>query len=206
MTANYKQHEKLSGNDAALVRAFNAGQKEVFDLLVRRHKDRIFNLCVWYLGDFQEADDIAQEIFIKVFRSLGGFRFKSAFSTWLYRIAVNTCKNRIKSLQYRFKKRMGRLNHPGINQSNHSSAEIATEIADESGSPLVQLEKKERALMVRKAINALPDEKKTMIILRDIEDFSYTEITEITGLKSGTVKSRLARARMMLKEKLEGVL
>ncbi len=202
MTANIKQPKKPDANDAALVRAFNAGQKDAFDLLVLRHKDRIFNLCLWYLGDYQEANDIAQEIFIKVFRSLGGFKFKAAFSTWLYRIAVNTCKNRIKSLEFRFKKRMRRLNHPKNSQLNNPSAEIT----DESESPLTRLEKKERAILVRKAINALPDEKKTMIILRDIEDFSYAEITVITGLKPGTVKSRLARARLMLKEKLKGVL
>ncbi len=206
MTVNLKQPEKPHGNDAALVRAFNAGQKDAFDLLVLRHKDRIFNLCIMYLGDYQEANDISQEIFIKVFRSLGGFKFKSAFSTWLYRIAVNTCKNRIKSLEFRFKKRMRRLYHPGISQSNNPSTGIATEIADESGSPLDRLEKKERAIRVRQAINALPDEKKTMIILRDIEDFSYAEICAITGLKPGTVKSRLARARLTLKEKLKGVL
>jgi len=206
MTANLKQPKKPDGNDSALVRAFNAGQKDAFDLLVLRHKDRIFNLCLWYLGDYQEANDIAQEIFIKVFRSLGMFKFKSAFSTWLYRIAVNTCKNRLKSMEFRFKKRMRRLNHPGISQSNNPSAEIASEIADESGSPLDRLEKKERAIRVRKTINALPDKKKTMIILRDIEGFSYAEICMITGLKPGTVKSRLARARLTLKEKLKGVL
>ncbi len=131
MNANLKQSKKPEANDAALVHAFNAGQKDAFDLLVLRYKDRIFNLCIMYLGDYQEANDIAQEIFIKVFRSLGGFKFKAAFSTWLYRIAVNTCKNRIKSLEFRFKKRMRRLNHPKNSQANNSPAEIADESEDQ---------------------------------------------------------------------------
>ncbi len=202
MTANPKNVQPSDKSDEALVRLFNAGQKSAFDHLVRRHQDKIFNLCVYYLGDGQEANEISQEIFIKSYRSLGNFQFKAAFSTWLHRIAVNTCKNRLKSLEFRFKKRMRRLNLGPQKQSDPASLQIA----DKAGSPLRQLEQKERALQVRQAINALPDDKKTMIILRDIQELSYAEIVAITGLKTGTVKSRLARARLMLKDRLKHLL
>ncbi len=83
--------------DAVLVRAIQAGDITAFDKLVLKHKDKLFNLVYWFLGDYQEANDCAQETFIKVFKSIKKFRFESAFSTWLYRIAMNTCKNRLKS-------------------------------------------------------------------------------------------------------------
>jgi len=189
-------------DDAALVRAFQAGDTDVFDELVLRHKDNIFNLCYRFLGDYHEANDSAQDVFIKVYRSLKKFRFQSSFSTWLYRVAVNTCKNRIKSLDYRFKKRMRRLDsHDPTNGSNPS-----LEFADESPSPMAELEKKERSLLVQKAVESLPGSKRTMIILRHIEGLSYDEISDITGCNLGTVKSKLARARSDLRKKLRGVL
>lgn len=202
MTANPKNLKPSDKSDEALVRMFHAGQKSAFDYLVRRHQDKIFNLCAYYLGDVQEANEISQEIFIKAFRSLDKFQFKAAFSTWLHRIAVNTCKNRLKSLEFRFKKRMRRLNLGPQEQSDPAPLQIA----DNAGSPLRQLEQKERALEVRRAIDALPDDKKTMIILRDIQELSYDEIAAVTSLKTGTVKSRLARARLMLKDRLKHVL
>ena len=88
-----KELKKQAGSpdeDAVLVRFFQKGDKAAFDKLVRKHKDKLFNLVYWFLGDYQEANDCAQEIFIKVFKSLKKFRFEAAFSTWLYRIATNT--------------------------------------------------------------------------------------------------------------------
>ncbi len=193
---------RSSLKDADLIKAFQAGDPGVFDELVRRHKDSVFNLCYRFLGDYQEANDSAQDIFIKVFRSLKKFRFKSSFSTWLYRIAVNTCKNRIKSLEFRFKKRMKRLD----NQEMASGGNPSDELVDESQSPMLALEKKERSRIIQQAINSLAETKRTMILLRDIEGLSYDESAEVTGLNLGTVKSKLARARMDLREKLRGVI
>ena len=189
-------------DDAALIRAFQAGDENGFNELVLRHKDRLFTLCLRFLGDPQEANDSAQEIFLKVYRSLNRFRFESSFSTWLYRIAVNTCKNRLKSLDYRFKKRMKQHGSLGALTSN----DPLSEIPDGSGSPLMQLEQKERALLVQRAIAALPKAKKTVLILRDIEGLSYGDISKITGYTLGTVKSKLARARSDLREKLRGII
>jgi RNA polymerase sigma-70 factor (ECF subfamily) len=184
--------------DANLVAAFQAGDKSAFDDLVRKHKDRIFNLCYWFLGDYQEANDCAQDTFIKIYRNLLKFRFKSTFSTWAHRIAVNTCKNRLKSFHYRFSRKIVRLDNRG-GTSNPDG-----DIADETYSPAVEHEKMERRLRIRKAINTLPTEKKTVIVLRDIQGLPYEEIVNLTGLPLGTLKSKLARARKDLRAILSG--
>lgn len=191
-----------SEEDAGMVSAFQAGSDAVFDRLVLKHKDRLFNFCYWFLGDYQEANDAAQETFIRVYRSLKKFRFESAFSTWLYRIAVNTCRNRLKSAAYRERKNVVRLDNPGAPEGADSSVEIG----DESRSPMIELERKERWMLIKKAIDSLPPEQKTVVALRDIEGLSYDEIANITGFNLGTVKSKLARARLDLRKKLRGVI
>jgi RNA polymerase sigma-70 factor (ECF subfamily) len=186
--------------DAAFVRAVQGGDIAAFDHLVIKHKDKLFNIVYWLLGDYQETNDCAQEIFIKVFKSIRKFRFQSSFSTWLYRIAINTCKNRRKSSAFRWKKRTVSLENPeNPNQDNRSY-----EIRNGCPSPENRLEKKERIMLIRKAINALPQEQNRVIVLRDIQGLSYQKIADITGLNLGTIKSRLARARLELKNKLNG--
>lgn len=190
------------GEDAKLIKAFKGGDKAAFDKLVLKHKNKLFNLCYRFLGDYQEANDSAQETFIKIYESLKKFRFQSTFSTWLYRIAVNTCKNKLKSSAYRQKKRMVSLDNPG----SPDKSQPAMEIQDETYSPVKELEKKERIRMVQEAINTLPTEQKEVVTLRDIEGLSYEEIVEITGFNLGTVKSRLARARLDLRKKLRSLI
>jgi RNA polymerase sigma-70 factor (ECF subfamily) len=197
MTENKKHSAE---KDILLIQDFMEGDSRAFDQLVLRHKDRVFNLCYGYFNDYQEANDIAQEIFIKVFKSIKKFRQESSFSTWLYRIAVNTCKNRVKSLEYRFKKWRKSIDNPLAQKEDSATMEIQ----NGSMSPSERLEQKERSSIVRGAINSLADGKKTIILLRDIEGFSYEEIANITGLNIGTVRSKLSRARNDLRAKLEG--
>jgi RNA polymerase sigma-70 factor (ECF subfamily) len=201
MSEETKKGSSLPQEDAALVRAFQAGDKTAFDRLVLKHKDKLFNMCYWFLGDYEDANDLAQETFIKVYGSLKKFRFESAFSTWLYRIAVNTCKNRLASSEHRHKKRMIWLDNPGDPQGGVPGVAIQ----DESASPVVELERKEKLMLIRQAIDSLPIEQKTVVTLRDIEGLSYEETSNITGLNLGTVKSRLARARLDLRRKLRRV-
>jgi len=201
MNEDIRKISNSSETDESLVRAFKAGNSAAFDRLVIKHMDKLFNLCYRLLGDYQEANDTAQEVFIKIFRSLNKFRFESTFSTWLYRIAVNTCKNRLKSSAYRHRKKMVSLDNPGGSKNHNPSFEIQ----DTSPSPAVQLEKKERLRLIEKAINSLPPSQKSVVVLRDMEGLSYEEIAEITGLNLGTVKSRLARGRLDLRNKLRGV-
>lgn len=192
--------QRLHDEDAILVKEFQAGEKAAFDRLVMHHKDRLFNICYWMLGDYQEANDTSQDIFIKAYRGLGGFRFQSTFFTWLYRIAVNTCKNKLSSLEHRQQKKMVRLDNPGANDN----AETTMAIEDETQSPVRQLEKKERATLLKKAIDALPSDQKTVVVLRDIQGLAYEEIAVVTGFNLGSVKSKLSRARLGLKERLKG--
>ncbi len=189
---------ETSVDDATLIRSFLSGDAEAFDRLVVRHQDRVFNLCYRFVGDYHEANDLAQDVFIKVFGSVKKFRFESEFSTWLYRIAVNICRNRIKSLDFRFKKKSDSL--------HSQKGNITVELSDESGSPGIELEKKERSRIIQQAVNTLSGDKKAVLILRDMEGLTYEEIAAVTGLNPGTVKSRLARARQKLKEKLGGVI
>lgn len=188
-----------AGKDAELIKSFQSGKKAAFDELVLKHKDKVFNLCYWFLGDYQDANDLAQETFLKAYRALKKFRFESEFSTWIYRIAVNTCKNRLKSFQYRIKKKFVHLNNTEAAKSNPG-----VEIADESSSPEIELGRKEKSRLIQAAINSLAAEKKAVVVLRDIEGLSYEEISSVTGFNLGTVKSKLARARQDLREKLKG--
>jgi RNA polymerase sigma-70 factor (ECF subfamily) len=188
--------------DDALVRAAAGGDRPAFDDLVRRHQDRVFNLCLWFLSDYHEADDMAQEVFIKAYRSLKSFRFEAKFSTWLYRIAVNTCKNRVNSLEYRIKKWTDRLDTGDMNPGNPEDEDHGSL----TFSPQEHLERKEQIQQIQKAVNGLSGDKKTVVVLRDIEVMAYDEIARITGLAVGTVKSKLARARAELQQRLKHLL
>lgn len=201
MNEERKKSSGSSQEDAVLVKAFQTGDKGAFDSLVLRHKNKVFNFCYRFFGDYQEANDTAQETFLKVYRSLKRFRFEAAFSTWLYRIAANTCKNRLMSSEVRHKKKMVCLDNPGTSQGSNPSMET------KGGplSPLGELEKKEKLMLIQKAIDSLSPEHKTVVVLRDIEGLSYEEIAQAIGRNLGTVKSRLARARLDLRNTLRSV-
>jgi RNA polymerase sigma-70 factor (ECF subfamily) len=200
MNEELKKTSSSTEGDEALVRAFQSGDKVAFDKLVLKHKDKLFNTIYWFLGDYEEANDCAQETFIKLFRSLKKFRFESAFSTWLYRIAINTSKNRLKSSEYRWKKKTVPIEKPEGSKGGNPSLEIK----DDSPTPVIELEKKERLRLIKEAINSLSKEQNRVIVLRDIQGLSYEEIADITGLNLGTIKSRIARGRLELRDKLKG--
>ena len=201
---NEKTNESCTeqDEDTVSIKSFLAGDKKTFDKLVLKYQDRVFNLCYRFLGDYEEANDSAQETFIKVYNSLKNFRFESAFSTWLYRIAANTCKNKLSSVKFRLNQRMVRLDREKVSDEDCR----LTEIRDESLSPEAELEKKERETIIQKAIDSLPKDYKSVVVLRDIEGLSYEETAEITGYNIGTVKSKLSRARVRLREKLKGLI
>lgn len=147
------------------------------------------------LGDRSEAEDVAQEVFITVFKSIDGFRGDSKLSTWLYRVATNHCKNRIKYLDRRArgkKKELDELSEHGALESASmgTSAQVAR--------PDQQAEANQIELIVRAAIMELDEDQRVLVILRDVENMSYEEIQQETGLPEGTVKSRLHRARLAL--------
>ena len=140
MDKEIKKLVSSSDPDAAFVRAIQAGDMAAFDHLILKHKDKLFNMVYWFLGDYQEANDCSQEIFIKVFKSIKKFRSESSFSTWLYRIAINTCKNRLKSSAYRWKKKTVPLENPESSEDGN----LSYKIQNNSPSPANEHEKKER--------------------------------------------------------------
>jgi len=186
--------------DNLLIKAFLSGEKAdlTFEQLVLKYKNRIYNLCFRYLGNYAEADDSAQEVFLKVYNGLKGFRFQSSFSTWIYRIAGNTCKNRLGSLEYRYHKKMVYLDAPLEGEDGEGKLEVK----DESLSPFSEIQRMEKGRLIQEAIDSLAEDRKTVVILRDIELLSYEEIAKVTGLNMGTVKSKLSRAREELCAKL----
>ena len=180
------------GDDESLIALFLKGDRKAFDALVMRHMDMVFNLCYNITGDYDEANDSAQDVFISVYKNLVRFKGRSAFSTWLYRIAINTCRNRLSSA---YKKR-----------TLFMGDESGNFCCDLHGDPAYMLEKEERVTAVRDAISRLPADERILIVLRDIEGRSYEEISAITDLKEGTVKSRISRGRHRLREYLKGVM
>lgn len=202
MNEDTRERQNSEEQDLESITAFLAGDTSSFDRLVLRHKDKVFSLCFRLMGDYQEADDCAQETFVKVFRSLKNFRFESSFTTWLYRIAMNACKNRLTSPALRHRGKTVTIDSPNAG----SRYGVSPQVADPAPSPLSCLEHKEREGLLQNAINALAHEAKEMVVLRDIDGLTYEEIANITGYNLGTVKSRLARARKQLKDSLKGVI
>jgi RNA polymerase sigma-70 factor (ECF subfamily) len=189
-------------DDFGSIEDFKKGDASAFEVLLLKYKDRIYTLCRYLLEDPHDADDAAQDTFVKAFQGLKRFIPSASFYTWLYRIAVNTCKNRLKSSQFRHRKRMVPLYNPG----NGESRNPAVNIRDERLTPNALLLEKEKMMLIQKAIDALPEEQKSVIILRDVEGLSYDEVSTITGYPLGTVKSKLARARLGLGNMLRGVI
>lgn len=169
---------------------------EIFEL----YKDKVFGLIYRMLGNRQEADDVTQEVFITVFKNIESFRGEAKFSTWLLRIAANQSKNRIKYLARR-PVDGGEIDDaaqsggPGATPGPVSHAQIEP--------PDKMLEAAETERLMQAAIAELDEEHRLLVILRDVEEMSYQEIGEITGLPEGTIKSRLHRARMAIKEYLD---
>lgn len=182
-----------------LVERFLAGDERAFDLIVTAHQDAVYSLCAKLTGNAEDAGDCAQEVFIKVYRNLKDFRFGSALATWIYRIAVNTCRNHLESASHRAAERTLRLDQepsPGAVSDNLTG--------DSSFDPEALFERKELEALIMGAIGMLPEDQRELVVLRDMEGKSYDEIAGITGLRGGTIKSKLARARQKLREKLEG--
>lgn len=183
--------------DESLVRMFLRGNKTVFDALVVRHQDRIYNHCYRFVGQAEQARDIAQDVFIRAYYALPEFNQDSLFSTWLYRIAVNVCKNYAASAVVR---------HGRSTVSLEPQTESMVVSAEPEDSPLDQVIRGERDQIIQQSISALDTDSRQVVIMRDIDGLTYEEISNLTGLKLGTVKSRLARARAELAKKLKRVL
>jgi RNA polymerase sigma-70 factor (ECF subfamily) len=194
-----REPQGTSADDKDLVQAAAAGDTAAFDALILRYQDMIYTLCYRYFSDQDEANDCAQESFVKAFHALKNFKGEAQFSTWLHTIALNTCRNRSASLAYRIKKLMTSVTP----QRETEDGEQVTEIEGDDPLPEEVLEKRETAQAVQQALRALGETDRSLILLRDLQDFSYDDIAQATGYPLGTVKSKLARARQALKKILE---
>ncbi len=188
----------MSELERSLLRRLRDRDERAFRELVETHRDRVFNITFRMLGNRAEAEDVAQEVFIAVFKMIESFREESKFSTWLYRIAVNHCKNRIKYLARRHDR-----DREEIDESQHGSGLNGSIGGPLPSSPHKALESAQMEKLMQDAIANLEDDQRIVVVLRDVEDLSIEEICEITGLPDGTVKSRLHRARLVLRKRLQ---
>ena len=188
------------GHEEQLIERLRRRDEAAFNELVRLYQQRIFRLLHRMLGDRAEAEDVAQDVFITVFKSIDGFRGDSKLSTWIYRVASNHCKNRIKHLD-----RRGRGKKREFDElSEHGAVESATmSPSAQIARPDEQAEANQIEAIVRAAIGELDEDQRELVVLRDVENLSYEEIQEITGLPEGTVKSRLHRARLALAKSVQ---
>jgi RNA polymerase sigma-70 factor (ECF subfamily) len=184
--------------EATLVARLKKRDEAAFNAFVRSYEQRVFALVHRMLGNRAEAQDLAQEVFITVFKSIDSFRGDSRLGTWLYRIAINHCKNRIKYLDRRSTRA-----HDAIDDARESDVAEGGAIGGRPARPDEAAEGTEMETAVRSALAGLDDEHRELIILRDLEGLAYEEIVQITGLPDGTVKSRLHRARAALREAIE---
>jgi len=174
-------------DDRDLVRRIRDGDAEALRAIVERYQDRIFSLIFGIVRDRHEVEDVAQEVFLKVFTRIHAFDGRSRFYTWLYRVAANAAKDHVKH----------RSRRPSVPLSEEAP------ISDGNAGPRAQAVSLERRRAVREAIAALPTRYREVLTLRELEGFSYAEIAEILKLSIGTVESRIHRARARLRQRLE---
>lgn len=173
--------------DAECVKRVQRGDTQSFEILVRRHQKTTFNLIYRFLGDYDEATETAQEVFLSAYSSIQQFRGDANFATWLYRIAFNHASSRRKSLNSKLQR--------------HVALEDEV-VADCSADPETSAERREIQQCVQQALNSLDRDDAQIILLRDLQDVRYEDIAETLDVPVGTVKSRLHRARQALRASL----
>jgi len=178
----------MSGDDPRFLERLRAGEPRAFEELVIACQHRVFGVALRMLGSRAEAEEVAQETFLRAHRALGAFRGEAKLSTWLYGIASRLCLNRLASGERRLRR---------------EDPEVLERVASAGADPADELERGETQAALHRAIAELGEERRLVVLLRDVEGLSYEEIAEALGLELGTVRSRLHRARMDLKEKLE---
>ncbi|MDD3118335.1 MAG: sigma-70 family RNA polymerase sigma factor [Victivallales bacterium] len=188
----------VTADDRKLIAEFKSGNKKVFEVLVETYSAKLFQVAYGLLGSHEDAEEVVQDAFVRAFRALDKFRGESSLETWLHRIVVNLSRNR-----YHWNRRRGsELNlsisghMPGLDDSDNPED---MSIPDESQTPDGQLENNELECLVEKGIEDLPDNVRETMILRHVREMSYDDIAATLQCKIGTVKSRIARGREMLR-------
>ena len=182
--------------ESRLVRDILQGDADAFETLVREHQTRVYNLALRMTGSPEDAMDISQETFLKAWRTLGRFRGDCSLGSWLYRIASNLCIDLMRKNKRRQTDKLVSLDDPGEDGR-------PLELPDVSGDPQRVLETAEGRQAVRDCVDALPEQQRQILLLRELGGLSYEEIARQLGLELGTVKSRIFRARAKLAELLQ---
>lgn len=182
-----------------LLEAFRQGKPGAFDAIVRAHQDRVYAFCARMLSDREEALDVGQEVFLSAYRNLGGFREEASLSTWLLKIAANRCLNRIRQRSSRAAREV-----PYPESALRDDPPFQPPAPDE-GRPDRVAETREMGKILEHALHRIDADSRWLMLLSDVEGFTYEEIASMAGIPVGTVKSRLHRARMALRKILAPV-
>ncbi len=190
-------------NEPALVDGLQVGSQEAFETLVRLYQAPIYNLAYRILGDSSEASEATQEAFVRIYKGIGRFRGECGLKTWIYRIAVSASLNR-----RRWWKRWKDHVPASLDQPlpSYRDSPRLLEVPDRRPDPEAACARRETEQAVQRALDALPADYRTVVVLRDIEGFTYEEIAESLAISMGTVKSRLWRARSQLRQRLRGLI
>ena len=179
--------------DQLLVERSKKGDREAFEHLVRLYENKVYTIAYRLMGNHADASDLAQDAFIKIYQALPNFRGDSSFSTWIYHITVNVCRDELRKRQRR----------PTVSLDEPTGENNNTyEIRSHAPGPEEMLDRSETQAMIQECLNTLSDDYRTILVMREIQDLAYEEIAELLGCSLGTVKSRLSRARQALKEKI----
>ncbi len=183
---------QMSDNEKALLEKAKNGDLAAFEKLIESYQKKVYNIVYRMIGNPDDASELTQEVFIRVFRSIRNFKEESQFSTWIYKIATNICLDELRKQK---KHKVISLDE----EIKSDEGEMKRQIEDNKPQPDIIAEKNELKKTVRNAILSLPDEYRVVIIMRDIKGLSYDEIAQITKCPEGTVKSRINRARKALR-------
>lgn len=182
--------------DEELIERFQEGDLYAFDLIVKRYKNQLLNFIYRFLGNTEEAEDLVQETFLRVYRNRKAYQKIAKFSTWIYTIAGNLAKT---ELRKRKRRRFFSISDLGYNEKDY-------DISDEAYNPEKDVDGRMKEAIIHEQILALSPKFREVILLRDVQQLSYEEISEIVDIPLGTVKSRVNRGRLKLQEKLKGLL
>lgn len=189
-------------DDAGLVASTQKGDLDAFELLVRKHQKRMLNIALRLIDDYEEACEVVQDAFVSAHKNIKAFRGDSKFTTWLTAITVNLSKNRLRQVKSRRGHEAFSIDDPVRTEEG----QIVVDPPSNEPSVLERLEKRDIQKRVQDCIKALEPDFREVLVLRDMQDFSYDEIAVMLKMREGTVKSRLFRAREMVKDCLKRVM
>jgi len=198
----YAENSAIEDDDATFVGRCRKGDVEAFEALVERHQKKMLNIAYRMTGDYEDACDVVQEAFLSAYGAIGKFRGEARFSSWLYGIVVNHARNRVKQRAARTRREGLSMDDPVI----WKEEVLAGSSTSHEESVYERIEKRELEAKVQQGICCLDSEQREVLVLRDIQGFSYEEIGHMLKLPGGTVKSRLFRARNALKDHLMRIL